>query len=359
MKMGTTSLGGLSRLGSGIRSRRWSSYDRTGGNADQWPVPAGETAVLGETDAAGCIRHIWMTTSEDNNNLRRLVLKFYWDGEDTPSVLCPVGDFFGLGHAKAAYYSSVPLQASYLGLNCWFPMPFADGAKVTVANDSETDSFLYFYFDYQEWADPPSDSGLFHACWRRQRVIRRDAPEGPDRRGNRARLNTTGDDNFLVLDAEGKGHYVGCCLHVDTDQPGWWGEGDDMFFVDGEEWPPNIHGTGTEDYFCGAWNYNQLNRTYSTPYYGYHFKGNADYTGKHSQYRFHIEDPIYFERSLCLSIEHGHANDRQGDWTSTAYWYQIDRSDPLPGVGTFEDRIPYAFGGLERWGGKDRKELPR
>jgi len=158
---------------------------------------------------------------------------------------------------------------------------------------------------------------------------------------------------------QGRGHYVGCCLHVDTDETGWWGEGDDMFFIDGEPWPPRLHGTGTEDYFCGAWNYNQLSVPYSTPYYGYHFKGNADYTGKHSQYRFHIEDPVYFERSLRLAIEHGHANDRQGDWTSTAYWYQVGRTAPLPDLGPFEARVPYAFGGLERWPGKARRELPR
>ena len=103
-----------------------------------------------------------------------------------------------------------------------------------------------------------------------------------------------------MLDTRGKGHYVGCVLHVNTAAPGWCGEGDDMFFIDGEQWPPGIHDTGTEDYFGGEWNYNRLKRTYSTPYYGYHFMGNADYTGKHSQYRFHVEDPIYFERSLLF-----------------------------------------------------------
>ena len=171
-------------------------------------------------------------------------------------------------------------------------------------------------------------------------------------------MNTTGADNYVVLDAHGTGHYVGCVLHVDTDEPGWWGEGDDMFFVDGEGWPPDIHGTGTEDYFCGAWNYNRLARPYSTPYYGYHLRGNADYTGKHSQYRFHVEDPVYFERSLLFSIEHGHANDKQGDWTSTAYWYQVARTAPLPELGPFEARVPYAFGGLEGWQGRDRSGLP-
>jgi hypothetical protein len=238
-------------------------------------------------------------------------------------------------------------------------MPYAEGARITVTNDSDDDSFLYFYIDYQEWDEPPEDMGRFHAHWRRKLVVREDEQEGPNARGQVQRLNTTGDENYVILDVQGKGHYVGCCLHLDTDQPGWWGEGDDMFFVDGEEWPPNMHGTGTEDYFCGAWNYNRLNQTYCTPYYGYHFKGNSDYTGKHSQYRFHIEDPVYFERSLRFSIEHGHSNDKQGDWSSTAYWYQIGRAKPLLEIGSFEERIPYSSGGLERWPGKDRKELPR
>ena len=358
MSFGIGRLDDLAVLGTGVRSRRWSSFDRTGGNADSWPIAAGQTVVLGETASPGCIRHIWMTTAEDDSNLRRLVLRMYWDGEDTPSVLCPLGDFFGLGHAKATYYESLPLQASYLGLNCWFPMPFAQGARITVTNDSDTDSFLYFYVDYQERDEVPRGLGRFHAHWRRQLVLKKGEVVGADARGNSSRLNTTGAENYLVLDTQGKGHYVGCCLHVDTNETGWWGEGDDMFFVDGEAWPPHLHGTGTEDYFCGAWNYNRLTQTYCTPYYGYHFKGNSDYTGKHSQYRFHIEDPVYFERSLRFSIEHGHANDRQGDWTSTAYWYQVGRQQPLPELGPFEDRLPYAFGGLERWPGKDRRELP-
>ena len=358
MNFGTGSLGNLARLAQGVRSRRWSSFDKTGGNYDLWPIPAGQARVLGEMTSPGCIRHIWMTTRESNNNLRRLILRIYWDGEETPSVQCPIGDFFGLGHAKAAYLESLPIQASFLGMNCWFPMPYAKGARITVTNDSDAESILYFYIDYHEWSEPDDTLARFHACWRRELVTKSSEPRGLDARGEMSRLNTTGKNNFLVLDAEGQGHYVGCCLHVDTNEPGWWGEGDDMIFVDGEPWPPNLHGTGTEDYFCGAWNYNSLARTYCAPYYGYHFKGNADYTGKHSQYRFHIEDPVYFERSIRVTIEHGHANDKQGDWTSAAYWYQIGRTRPLPELGTFEDRVPYSHGGLERWPGKDRKGLP-
>ena len=223
MDIGMTSLGNLAKLGTEVRSRRWSSYDQTGGNADSWIVPAETTLVLGEMESPGCIKHIWMTTRQDDNNLRRLVLRIYWDGEITPSVLCPLGDFFGLGHATATYFESLPLQASHLGLNSWFPMPYSEGAKITITNDSNTDSFLYFYIDYQEWDKPPQDMGQFHACWRRKLVIKRDERVGHNARGQTQRLNTTGDENYVILDAQGKGHYVGCSLHIDTNESGWWG----------------------------------------------------------------------------------------------------------------------------------------
>jgi len=352
------SLAELARIKEGIRSKRSSSFDRTGGNADYWLAPKGQTLVLSEVKGPGCMRHVWVTTTQDDNNLRRLILRMYWDNEETPSVQCPLGDFFGLGHARGVYFSSLPVQTSHLAMNCYFPMPYTDGAKITVTNDTDKDSFLYFHIDYEEWDRPETDLTRFHACWRRQLVVKKNEKTGPNARGVTERLNTTGKDNYVILDTKGKGHYVGCFLHIDTNEPGWWGEGDDMFFVDGESWPPAIHGTGTEDYFLGAWNYNLLWQTYSTPYHGYFFKGNSDYTGKHSQYRFHIEDPVYFQKSLLFSIEHGHANDRQGDWSSVAYWYMTGREEPLPDVGQFEDRLPYAFGGIERAPGKDRKGLP-
>ena len=117
--MGTSSLAALAQMRSGVKSCRWSSWDQTGGNRDNWPIKAGETVVLGQTDGPGCVRHIWMTTGENENNLKRLVLRAFWDGEKTPSVQCPVGDFFGLGHAKPIYHESLPVQTSYLGMNCW------------------------------------------------------------------------------------------------------------------------------------------------------------------------------------------------------------------------------------------------
>ncbi len=359
--MNHSSLSSLARLGRGIRSCRVSSYDHTGGNVDRCPITSGETITIAELKGAGAIRHIWMTTQEQNHNLKALVLRMYWDGESTPSVDCPIGDFFGLGHGKGNYFSSLPLQTSYLAMNCWFSMPYLHGATMTVTNENPNlDSFLYFYIDYHEYANPSMVEGLgrFHASWHRELVLKKDEVQGPNRNGDVQRLNSTGEENYVVLETEGKGHFVGCVLHLDTNETGWWGEGDDMFFIDGEPWPPRLHGTGMEDYFCGAWNYNNLSKVDNTPYYGYHFKGNQDYTGKHSQYRFHVEDPVYFEKSLLFTMEHGHANDRQGDWNSTAYWYQIDRKKPLPVLKGFEERIPYGFGSFEGFGGKDRKELP-
>ncbi|NOZ21701.1 MAG: DUF2961 domain-containing protein [Planctomycetes bacterium] len=343
-----------------VRSRRSSSYDTTGGNADNWTFEPGQTRTIAKMEGPGCIRHIWVTIGgREDFHLRKLVLRMYWDGEESPSVESPIGDFFGLGHATVTYFQSAPLQMFDRAFNCWFPMPYSEGARIDITNDGEKDAIVYFYVDYQEYDEPQEDMGRFHAHWRRQLVKQKKETMGPDRRGREARLNTTGKDNYLVLDAKGKGHYVGCHIDLDTNEPGWWGEGDDMIFVDGEKWPPNIHGTGMEDYFSGAWNYNKLARTFCTPYYGYHFRGNEDYTGKHSQYRYHIEDPIYFQKSIRVTIEHGHANDRSGDWTSVAYWYQTEPHKAFPKLADVEGRIPYKYGGREDMrAGKDRRELP-
>jgi hypothetical protein len=363
-----TSLSNLARLGTGVRSCRHSSWNRTGANNDFWLIPPGETVTLGEMTGPGCIKHLWMTTDEAEFTLRGLVLRMYWDGEETPSVQCPLGDFFGAGHAKGQYLTPLPLQVFGLGMNCWFSMPYAAGARVTMTNDMSVDARLYFYIDYQDWQAAPADMGRFHANWRRELVLKEDdrlehGPNGFENRTYRGRalgrdqsLNLTGDDNYLILSANGRGHYVGCVMHLDTNEPGWWGEGDDMIFIDGQPWPPRLHGTGMEDYFCGAFAYDHL-RTFCGPYCGYHFTGNADHTGKHSQYRFHVEDPLYFERSIRVTMEHGHGNDHQGDWSSTAYWYQIERSEPLPDLGGFEERMPYAWGGSEA-PGQDRRGLP-
>lgn len=341
-------------------SHRVSSYDTTGGNHDYWSFDPEQTRTIAEINGLGCIRHIWMTISSGEPfYLRKLVLRMYWDGVDQPSVEVPVGDFFGMGHGIAHSFVSAPLQMWDRAFNCWFPMPFESGARITIENQGEQAAIVYFYVDYERDPGAAKENGRFHAIWRRQIVTHAQMPTSIDSQGRTVRLNGEDTHNYVVLEAEGRGHYVGCHLNLDTNETGWWGEGDDMFVIDGEPWPPRLHGTGTEDYFCGAWNYNLLDKTFCTPYYGYHFKGNSDYTGKHSQYRYHIVDPIRFEKSLRFTIEHGHANDRSGDWTSVAYWYQSLPAKPLPELLPVEERIPFRYGGIEKMRqGKQRIDLP-
>ena len=338
MRVLGSSLRDLSRLRD-AESHRASSWDRTGGNTDCLHLDPGQTATLLDYQGAGCITHVWSAiTSPDPLFLRKVVLRMWWDDEAEPSVEAPVGDFFGLGHAQVTYFQALPLQMFYRGFNCWFPMPFARRARVTVRNEADDRVRYFYYLDYEAYGRLPDDEARFHAQWRRENPTIVNPPDATSSEGRR--LNLTGQDNYVILEAVGHGHYVGCHLDVDMPEPGWWGEGDDMFFVDGEPWPPRLHGTGTEDYFGGAWDYNYLKQTYNTPYFGYHFKTSEDYTGKHSQYRFHVEDPVHFKTSLRVTIEHGHANDKQGDWSSTAYWYQTEPHLIFPVLPPVERRLP-------------------
>ena len=316
------------------RSGRVSSYDRTGANADFRVLYPEDRLVIADVEGPGIVRHIWMTLGcEEPAHLRKIVIRIFWDGEEEPSVEAPIGDFFGLGHARTTYFSSLPLSMFDRGFNCYFPMPFYRGAKMEVHSEcSECPLILYFYIDYEIHERLPAGLGTFHAQWRRENPCR--AVQLPNEQ------NVDGAENYVILEAEGHGHFVGCHLNIDALSPGWWGEGDDMFFIDGEKWPPAIHGTGTEDYFCGAWNFNEVKKAFWTPYYGYHLKGNDDYTGKHSMYRYHIEDPVVFHRSILLSIEHGHANDMGHDYSSTAYWYQAEPHKKTVELQPVEQRLP-------------------
>ncbi|RJP20065.1 MAG: DUF2961 domain-containing protein [Candidatus Abyssobacteria bacterium SURF_5] len=331
--LSTISLAHLASLRN-CRSLRASSYDRTGGNADFWIFQPGESRVLAHLPGPGIIRHIWMTLAcSEDAYLRKIVLKMFWDGEREPSVEVPVGDVFGLGHARTTYFTSLPLSMFDRGFNCFFSMPFYRDARIEVVSEcDELPLILYFYIDYEAHERLPEGLGTFHCQWRRKNGCR------PVQLPNDQ--NVDGKENYIVLEASGHGHYVGCHLDIDARTPGWWGEGDDMFFIDGEKWPPAIHGTGTEDYFCGAWNYNEVRQPFCTPYYGYHLKGNDDYTGKHSMYRFHIEDPIVFSRSILFSIEHGHANDMGHDYSSTAYWYQAEPHRKAVDLLPVAERLP-------------------
>jgi len=317
-----------------FRSRRASSYDRTGGNRDFITIERGARAVLMDARGAGVIRHIWVTIAcGDEYHLRKILLRMYWDGEEMPSVEVPIGDFFGVGHAVAKHYVSLPLTMTCdRGFNSYFPMPFSDGARIEVENQCEVPVGAFYYnIDYEEHERVEEELLRFHAQWRRENPAK-GVPETVSRG-----VNLTGDENYVILEAEGRGNYVGCAMSVHGLKPGWWGEGDEMVFIDGEKWPPSIHGTGTEDYFNAAWGFN---REFYGPFHGFPLKGNEDWTGKHSMYRFHVEDPIAFEKSIRVTIEHGHANDRSDDISSVAYWYQTEPHKPFPPMPPAQERLP-------------------
>ncbi|ACZ41540.1 conserved hypothetical protein [Thermobaculum terrenum ATCC BAA-798] len=325
------------------RSKRISSYDRTGGNADRIQIAAGERVDLASIEGAGAIKHIWFTiASRDPMYRRNIVLRMYWDGEDNPSVESPVGDFFGQGWGLEYNFVSLPLAASPRsgrGLNCYFPMPFGNGARIEVENQSPTpvDAF-YFYIDYEEWPEVDDSLGRFHAWWNRE--ITDPDPSGENEWSCLApELKHPSDEgNYLILDAEGRGHYVGVNYFVDCPSPMWYGEGDDMFLIDGEPWPGTLHGTGTEDYFCTSWSPAE---EYQHPYFGYaHVDHSFGWLGRAHAYRFHIEDPIHFQESIRASIEHGHANNLTLDICTVAYWYQTEPHKPFPQLPPSEARHP-------------------
>lgn len=336
------------------RRRRESSWDRTGGNADWVELAPGTTVTLANLHGAGSINHIWMTCAVmgerepeavENDYLRRLVLRAFWDGADHPSILVPLGDFFGVGHARTVNFVSAPLQMSPQdgrGFNSFFHMPFARGARFEIANECTDASIrFYFYIDYDAFDALEEGLGRFHASWNREAVtdgVQQGRETNPEYLFGGVNLDGVG--NYTILETQGHGHYVGCVLNVtnlrQTHDWNWYGEGDDMIFVDGEAFPPSLHGTGTEDYFNTAWCPSQ---SYHAPYHGITLPGGENWSGQISLYRFHIEDPVTFTSSIKVSIEHGHANKRSDDLSSVAYWYQDEPSMQLalPGV---ERRVP-------------------
>ncbi|KAA3605705.1 MAG: DUF2961 domain-containing protein [Planctomycetota bacterium] len=336
----------LSRLRN-ARRRRESSFDRSGGNADFVVVPPGGRHCLGELQGPGILRHLWITAlGDDPHLLRRASLRVYWDDSELPSVDVPLGDFFGVGFGETVNFASLPLQMcpqDGKGMNCFFPMPFRRRARLELWNESPLPlAHLFYYVDWEAHEALDVEQGYFHAWFQR-----RNPCPGIDDAGlsnwdfQMEGLNPRGEDNYVVLDVEGRGHYVGCVLNVHnlrvTDQNNWYGEGDDMIFIDGDD-KPTLHGTGTEDYFNTAWGPRQF---HAGPYAGLTLPGGLNYSGRISMYRFHIEDPIMFDRSLKVSLEHGHANRRSDDWSSVAYWYA-----EKPGVPNLErveadQRIPY------------------
>lgn len=334
--IGHSSLRDIARLREGKR-RRQSSWDRTGGNWDFAILRAGETISLARMSGAGIITHIWVTIGgKEEHFLRKLVLRMYWDGEENPSVEVPIGDFFGMGHAMMRNFVSLPLSMlpqDGRGFNCFFPMPYECGALITVSNDGNEDvSHFYWYVDYEEHASLEPDLARFHACWNRENPTIAD----PQVKRPHGTPNLDGAGNYVILEAKSRGHYVGCNLNIDSPRKGWYGEGDDMIFIDGDALP-TLNGTGTEDYFNTAFCPKQ---EYSGPYSGITYQENPNFLGKTSLYRFHIEDPIMFEESIRVTIEHGHGNDLENDYSSTAYWYQVEPHMPFAPLPDVADRLP-------------------
>lgn len=340
-------LAGLPLLRRGVRTRRASSYDRTGGNNDFVRVEAHAAHALADLGGAGVIRHIWITLACDDPLIRRnAVLRCWWDGEAHPSVEAPLGDFFGQGWGEKYLWASLPLAAAPLGgnaLNCWFAMPFGAGARVEIDNQSDSPiTNLYYYVDYEEHTGGiDADTGRFHAWWNRQmpgpQSGQGDRENEWETLGTQPR-NPADTHNHVLVHAQGRGHYVGVNYFVDSPTPLWYGEGDDMFLVDGEAWPSSLHGTGTEDYFCSSWCPKEV---YAHPYFGYaRVNGETGFLGRTHCYRFHLEDPVVFEQSLRASIEHGHANSLTLDLCTVAYWYQTEPHAAFAPLLPKEQRAP-------------------
>lgn len=340
-----------------FRARRLSSYDRTGGNNDWIPIGGRSTCVIGDIRGPGIISHLYFTVnSPDPHYLRSLVLRCFWDDEPFPSVECPLGDFFCVGHGAVSTFENAAFSMAanksktygrFAPMNCWVPMPFSERARLEITNDSDIPVIaFYFHIDYQEYEQLPGTPWYLHATWRRENpcdgwkgtgsVVW--GPEWAARHQTEDDSNLTGSGNYVILETKGRGTYLGCNLSVDNLYKGWWGEGDDMIFVDGEVWPPSLHGTGTEEYFGQGWGMQDVQHQY----YGlsYHEREDFNDRGKVTVYRFHVADPIPFSESIRVTLEHGHANDRSDDYASTAYWYQAEPHVPfaaLPDVGA---RLP-------------------
>jgi Protein of unknown function (DUF2961) len=323
--------------------KRASSYDRSGGNADFRTIAPRETLVLMDETGPGEITHFWTTMwTNGPAPLKALVLRMYWDGEPTPSVEAPLGDFFGLGLGDYFVYESTPLSAApQRALNCYFPMPFQKHARLTVTNEGsgEIQNF-YFNIDYRSYAKPLSGEPLYFHAQYRQASPNHGWTNQWKSNGDKIvedKKNPNGEQNYVWMEAKGRGHFVGVTMSVLQNQDGWWGEGDDMFFVDGQS-TPSIIGTGSEDYFLGAFDFGD--HPFYFAQFGAPVKGEERAGSRSSVYRFHLDSPIPFTKSLRATIEHGHANVRSDNYFSVAYWYQTEPHAGFPALPALDDRLP-------------------
>ncbi|WP_343303500.1 glycoside hydrolase family 172 protein [Chitinophaga niabensis] len=354
-------LSSLAQIQQGVTSKRVSSYDKSGGNDDFLKIADGEKKVIFDESGAGIINHIWITMAPHPGAMNRndIIIRMYWDGKEYPSVVSPIGPFFGQGWNEAYEFNALPISASPdhgKGLVSYFNMPFSKGARIEIENQSgrAIDAF-YFYVDYVSMDKLPAGMGRFHS-WYNKQLMGASKEEGENewailgKYGN----NTTGKDNYVFADIKGKGHFVGVNYYVHSPSPMWYGEGDDMIYIDGAE-KPTLHGTGTEDYFNTAF---CPKNVFSHPYYGYaRVNNDMGWLGRTHLYRFHVTDPLFFNKSLKFTIEHGHNNVLTLDLASVAYWYQNEAS-PVPPIPDKESRRPKPFigiGDFHKWRNEWRK----
>lgn len=322
---------------------RASSADPTCANADSRTVAPGATYTVLDADGPGLISHIWFTINDQEPyHLKRIVLRIYWDGESTPSVETPIGDFFGLGLGSYHNWQSEMLSVgSIKAMNSYFPMPYRQHARITITNEGKQPiGSLYYNIDYRTESQPFPDTTLyFHAQYRQAQPNHGWTNDWPNNYVplTNSKTNLDGKDNYVWLDTKGHGQYVGVTMSILQNQDGWWGEGDDMFFIDGTK-SPSITGTGSEDYFLGAWDFG--GESFSYPLYGAPVVGKELAGSRSSVYRFHFDSPIPFSKSIKATIEHGHANHRSDNYYSVAYWYQAEPHATFPALPPVDQRIP-------------------
>jgi len=294
-------------------------------------IAAGATATLADIEGPGVIQHIWITTRPEA--YRTCVLRCYWDGETEPSVEVPLGDFFACGHGLRTLVNSMPIVVNPVGgFNSYWPMPFGQSCRITIENQGEEFLRLLFYQITYALMDVPADAGRFHAQWRRS-MTSRDCPE-----------------HVIVDGLEGRGHYSGTYLAWTQLSNCWWGEGEVKFYIDDDTAYPTICGTGTEDYVGGAWCFaegGQPPQVYSTPFLGLPLARQiAGEAPRYGMYRWHIPDPICFERKFRATVQAlgwwpGHRfQPLTDDIASVAYWYQIEPHAPYPVFPPMDERWP-------------------
>ncbi|MCP4645980.1 MAG: DUF2961 domain-containing protein [bacterium] len=283
-------------------------------------IEPGETYVMADVDGPGAIQQIWLTPA---GNWRFMILRVYWDGEETPSIETPIGDFFCQGWGSYAHVNSLPVCVNPgSAFNCYWEMPFRKHCRMTVENIADDKATLYYQVNYT-LTDIPDDAAYLHAQWRRTNPL-------PYK------------ETYTIADGiKGKGHLVGVYMAWQVNNTGWWGEGEIKFYMDGDEWP-TICGTGTEDYFCGSYNFDREGQytEFTTAYAGLPQVIRPDGTYQSQQrfglYRWHIMDPIRFEEDLRVTIQAlgwrsgGRYLPNQDDIASVAFWYQAEPHAPFP-----------------------------